>query len=119
MCLICDRIKMIRNGTNPYFVKELETGYVVIGDNQHFRGYTLFLYKHHGDKTELFHLDSMDDTLRRSRTIDWQKREGARARMRMMIRKLLKAHRYPPEGMDDAVATVMQQCELWADNMEI
>ena len=48
---------MIQNGTNPYFVKELETGYVVIGDNQHFHGYTLFLYKHHEDKTELFHLD--------------------------------------------------------------
>ena len=57
MCLICDRIEMIKDGTNPYFVKELETGYVVIGDNQHFCGYTLFLYKHHGDKTELFHLD--------------------------------------------------------------
>lgn len=57
MCLICDRIKMIKNGTNPYFVKELETGYVVIGDNQHFHGDTLFLYKHHGDKTELFHLE--------------------------------------------------------------
>ena len=54
MCLICDRIEMIKNGTNPYFVKELETGYVVIGDHQHFHGYTLFLYKHHGDKTELF-----------------------------------------------------------------
>ena len=57
MCLICDRIEMIKKGENPYFVKELETGYVVIGDNQHFRGYTLFLYKHHGHKTELFHLD--------------------------------------------------------------
>lgn len=34
-----------------------------------------------------------------------------------MIKKLLKSHRYPPEGMDDAVATVMQQCELWADNV--
>mgnify|MGYP000806456709 CR=1 FL=1 len=56
------------------------------------------------------------DTLRRNRTIDWQKRESARARMRMMIKKLLKSHRYPPEGMDDAVATVMQQCELWVDN---
>ena len=55
MCFICDRIKMIREGTNPYFVKELETGYVVIGDNQHFRGYTLFLCKQH--KTELFQLD--------------------------------------------------------------
>lgn len=56
MCLICDRIEMIKNGSNQYFVKELETGYVVIGDNQHFYGYTLFLYKNH-DKTELFQLD--------------------------------------------------------------
>ena len=46
---------MIGQGTNPYFVKELETGYVVIGDNQHFNGYTLFLCKEH--KTELFHLE--------------------------------------------------------------
>ena len=60
MCFICDRIEMIKNGTNPYFVKELETGYVVIGDNQHFYGYTLFLYKFHGDKTELFHLDKSE-----------------------------------------------------------
>ena len=57
MCLICERIEMIKNGTNPYFVKELRTGYVVIGDNQHFYGYTLFLYKHHGAITELFHLE--------------------------------------------------------------
>lgn len=55
MCLVCDRIEMIKDGTNPYFVKELETGYVVIGDNQHFKGYTLFLCKEH--KTELFQLE--------------------------------------------------------------
>ncbi|MGN0998234.1 MAG: HIT family protein [Faecousia sp.] len=55
MCLICDRIRMIQDGTNPYFVKELETGYVVIGDHQHFKGYTLFLCKEH--QTELFQLD--------------------------------------------------------------
>ena len=59
MCLICDRIEMIKNGTNPYFVKELETGYVVIGDNQHFYGYTLFLYKDH-NKTELFQLNMQE-----------------------------------------------------------
>ena len=56
MCRICDTIAMIKYGTNPYFVKELKTGYVVIGDNQHFYGYTLFLYKNH-DHTELFQLD--------------------------------------------------------------
>ncbi len=55
MCIVCDRIQMIRNGTNPYFVKELDTGYVVIGDNQHFKGYTLFLLKEH--RTELFELE--------------------------------------------------------------
>lgn len=42
MCEICDRMKQIRDRKNPYFVKELRTGYVVIGDFQYFRGYTLF-----------------------------------------------------------------------------
>lgn len=41
---------MIQNGTNPYFVKELESGYVVIGDHQFYRGYTLFLYKEHAEE---------------------------------------------------------------------
>lgn len=56
------------------------------------------------------------DTLRKNKSIDWQKRESARAKMRMLIKKLLKKHKYPPEGMDDAVQTVMTQCELWTDN---
>ena len=56
MCFICDRISMIKEGTNKYFVKELDTGYVVIGDNQFFKGYTLFLCKEH--KTELNMLDN-------------------------------------------------------------
>lgn len=59
------------------------------------------------------------DTLRKNRTIDWQKRDSARAKMRMMIKKLLRKHRYPPEGMEDAVQTVMTQCELWTDNADI
>ena len=59
------------------------------------------------------------DTLRKNRTIDWQKRDSARAKMRMMIKRLLKKHKYPPEGMDDAVQTVMTQCELWTDNNDM
>lgn len=54
-CIICDRIAAIKADQNPYFVKELETGYVVLGDHQLFRGYTLFLCKEH--KTELHELD--------------------------------------------------------------
>lgn len=59
------------------------------------------------------------DTLRKNRTVDWQKRDSARAKMRMMIKRLLRKHKYPPEGMDDAVQTVMTQCELWADRTDI
>lgn len=59
------------------------------------------------------------ETLRKNRTIDWQKRESARAKMRMIIKKLLKKHKYPPEGMDDAVQTVITQCELGTDNYDM
>ncbi len=49
---------------------------------------------------------------------NWQKRDSARAKMRMMIKRL-KKHQYPPEGMDDAVQTVMTQCELWTDTADV
>ncbi|MDO8503541.1 MAG: HIT family protein [bacterium] len=49
-CEICHRISLIRNNKNPYFVKELKTGYVVIGDYQFYKGYTLFLCKQHAEE---------------------------------------------------------------------
>ena len=61
----------------------------------------------------------LTEQLRKSRTIDWEKRDDARAKMRMMVKKLLKKHRYPPEGMEDAMKTVLEQCELWTDNGEL
>jgi type I restriction enzyme R subunit len=54
--------------------------------------------------------------IRKNRTIDWQKKEAARAGMRRMVKKLLKKYRYPLEGMEDAVATVIGQYEMWTDN---
>ena len=58
----------------------------------------------------------LTDLLRKSRTVDWQKKESARAGMRRMVKRLLKKYKYPPEGMDDALATVIGQCEMWVDN---
>ncbi|MBO7741572.1 MAG: DUF3387 domain-containing protein [Victivallales bacterium] len=58
----------------------------------------------------------LTEMLRRSRTIDWQKKESARARMRSMIKHLLRHHKYPPEGQEEALDTVISQCEMWADN---
>lgn len=57
------------------------------------------------------------DLLRKNRTIDWQKKESARAGMRKLVKRLLRRHKYPPEGMDDAVQTVIGQCEMWTDNI--
>lgn len=57
----------------------------------------------------------LTETMQRSATIDWQKKESARAGMRRAIKRLLRKYKYPPEGVDDAMDTVMKQCELWAD----
>ena len=58
----------------------------------------------------------LTEALRKSRTIDWQKKETARAAMRKMVKRLLRHYDYPPEGLEDAIETVMSQCEMWADN---
>ncbi len=57
----------------------------------------------------------LTETLRKNKTIDWQKKESARAKMRMIVKKLLKKYKYPPEGQEDALKTVISQCELWTD----
>ena len=54
---------------------------------------------------------------RKNRTIDWQKKETARASMRKMVKHLLKKYKYPPEDYDTAISTVISQCEMWTDNM--
>lgn len=59
----------------------------------------------------------LTEALQKNQTIDWQKREPARAHMRMIVRRLLKKHKYPPEGMENAVQTVITQCELWTDHV--
>ena len=57
----------------------------------------------------------LTEAMRSSATIDWQRKENARAGMRRAIKRLLRKYKYPPEGVDDAMETVMAQCELWAD----
>ena len=57
--------------------------------------------------------------LRASATIDWQKREGARARMRLLVKVLLTRYKYPPDKQPDAVIRVIEQAELYADQWGI
>ena len=58
----------------------------------------------------------LTETLRKSRTVDWQKKESARANMRRIVKRLLKKYKYPPEGQEDALKIVISQCEMWSDN---
>lgn len=58
----------------------------------------------------------LTDMLRKNRTIDWQKKETARASMRKMVKRLLKKYKYPPEEYETAINTVISQCEMWTDN---
>ncbi len=57
----------------------------------------------------------LTEELRKNRTIDWQKKESARAGMRSKVKRLLKKYKYPPEEEVAALETVIKQCEQWAD----
>ncbi len=61
----------------------------------------------------------LTEMLRANKTVDWQKKETARAKMRSMVKRLLKKYKYPPEGQEEALQTVMSQCEMWTDNINI
>ena len=58
----------------------------------------------------------LTEMLRKNRTIDWQKKETARAGMHKMVKRLLKKYKYPPEQYESAIETVISQCEMWTDN---
>ena len=58
----------------------------------------------------------LTDALRTNKTIDWNMKESARAGMRRIIKRLLKKYKYPPEGQETALETIMIQCEMWSDN---
>jgi type I restriction enzyme R subunit len=60
----------------------------------------------------------LTETLRRNRTIDWNRRDSERANMRRLVKRLLKHYNYPPEDAEDAMNTVLKQCEQWADSDE-
>lgn len=57
----------------------------------------------------------LTESLRNSKTIDWRQKESARAKMRSMVKRLLRKYKYPPEEQENALETVIRQCELFAD----
>ena len=78
------------------------------------------LKDYYEDKNEslLAIVKDLTEMLNNNKTIDWQKKETARASMRSMIKRLLKKYDYPPGNRSEAVQYVIAQCEHWADNLE-
>ena len=63
-CMVCNRIDLIKKGENPFFVRELKTGYVVIGDSQRIKGYTLFICKQHAAELHFLEKEYREEFLR-------------------------------------------------------
>ena len=61
----------------------------------------------------------LTDLIRRSRTVDWDKKESARAYMRTQVKHLLRKYKYPPENAKGAIETVIRQAELMSSNMVV
>ncbi|WP_064606725.1 type I restriction endonuclease subunit R [Photobacterium sp. J15] len=57
----------------------------------------------------------LTNQLRKSATVDWQKRESVRARMRNLVRRLLRRWKYPPDAAEEAIKLVLEQAEVLAD----
>jgi len=68
-----------------------------------------------GDATLKQLATELTEQLRRSTTVDWQVRDSVRAKMRILIKRLLKKYKYPPEGQEAAVTRVLEQAEALAD----
>lgn len=55
-------------------------------------------------------------SVRRNATIDWTVKESVRAKMRVMVRRILRKHGYPPDKQEKATQTVLEQAELLCAN---
>lgn len=75
------------------------------------------IHDFYDDETLIKITQELTDSLRKNRRIDWQKKESARAKMRVTVKRLLKKYDYPPKEIDGALDKVIAQCELWVDEV--
>ncbi len=72
-----------------------------------------------GDDTLKTIARELVETVRRNTTIDWTLKENVRAKLRAIIKRLLRKHGYPPDKQEKATQTVMEQAELLAQDWVI
>ena len=69
-----------------------------------------------GDETLKLIAHELVETVKRNTGIDWTVCESVRARLRVLVRRILRRYGYPPDKQEQAVTTVLQQAELFADS---
>jgi type I restriction enzyme R subunit len=68
-----------------------------------------------GDETLRTIARDLVDTVRRNVTIDWTVKESVRAKLRVIVKRILRKYGYPPDKQEAATSTVLQQAELLSD----
>lgn len=53
----------------------------------------------------------LTENLRQNLTVDWSERESVRAKLRLMVKRILRKYKYPPDLQDAAVELVLQQAQ--------
>jgi type I restriction enzyme R subunit len=67
-----------------------------------------------GDETLKKIAHELTENLRQNVSVDWEKRESVRAKLRLMVKRILRKYKYPPDQQEEAVQTVLQQAEMLA-----
>ena len=65
-----------------------------------------------GDKNLKFIAQELVKTIRENVSIDWTAKESVRAKLRVMVKRILRKYGYPPDKQEKATQTVLQQAEL-------
>jgi type I restriction enzyme R subunit len=58
----------------------------------------------------------LTDNLRKNVTVDWAERESVRARLRLMVKRVLKKYKYPPDSAESAVEMVLEQAKALGES---
>ena len=66
-----------------------------------------------GDETLRTIARELVQTVRNNVTIDWTRRESVQAKLRLMVKKILKKYGYPPDKQEKATLTVLEQAKLF------
>jgi type I restriction enzyme R subunit len=69
-----------------------------------------------GDETLKKIAVELTDSLRRNTTIDWAVRETVRARLRLMVKRILRKYKYPPDQEKRAIEIVLEQAETLSES---